>query len=169
MVCVGCGDDEMEIDYSGYDCIQNNPDFNPEPIPAPEGTHQLIFRPNKTVSPIGTGTAGGLEIVNGRNRVFHYRYRLQSNDTIVRELFFEIAPGIDQFTVSSTSLQDINTYLSLRCNCEESLEGVYSIEAGCIKGERLDANNWQIDINVNTTQAGQYVQLMASAVFKKQQ
>lgn len=167
MLFSGCGDDGLEIDYAGYDCIQNNPNFDPEPIPAPEGTHQLIFRPNKTVSPIETGTAGGLEVINGRNRVFHYRYRLQTNDTIQRELFFEIAPGIDHFTVSGTSLQDINTYLDLSCSCEDSLQGVYSIEAGCIKGERLDANNWHIDINVNTTQEGQYVELMASATFNK--
>lgn len=168
LVLVCCNDDGLEIDYSGFDCVQNNPNYQPEPIPAPEGTHTLTLRPNKTSTITGDGTDASLEITNGRNRLFHYRYRLQASDTLSRELYFEIAPGIDQFTVSNQALNDIRTYLFISCSpCEDGLEGVFRVENGCIIGQRLDANNWQIQININTTGNGQYYSLMSEGIYQK--
>lgn len=166
LIVIGCGGEDFEIDYSGFDCIANNPNFDPEPIPAPAGNHQLRFTPNKTIAVNGTDPENGIDIVNGRNRVFQYRYQLQDTQ-LDRQLYFEIEPGIDSFTVSDSSLADINTYLARSCDCPDSPQGVFAVEQGCIIGQRLDANNWEVSINITVHAEGETLEIMATAVFQK--
>lgn len=168
LLLISCNDDGLEIDYEGFDCITNNPDYMPEPIPAPTGSHELTFSPNKTLSVIGDDFNSTVSVIDGRNRVFRFRYQLQSDtDPELRELHFEIEPGIDSFTVSDETLRDINTFYTLSCSCPELLLGTYPMDGGCIVGRRVDANNWQVDINLSTMRGNELVSLMASGNYVK--
>lgn len=161
LLLISCNDDGLEIDYQGFDCITNNPDYIPEPIPAPAGSYDLTFTPNSSLFIIGDDFDSTLSVIDGRNRVFRFRYLLESDTvTELRELHFEIEPGIDSFAVSGDALGEINTYYTLSCSCPELTLGTYPMDRGCIVGRRIDANNWQLDINVRTMRGNEAIRLM---------
>jgi len=68
-----------------------------------------------------------------------------TDDEFANLLYFEIDPLLDRFSVEGAELNAINARYMQSCFCAER---DLKIPEGCIQGQRIDAEHWQIQANL---------------------
>ncbi|WP_319481657.1 hypothetical protein [uncultured Draconibacterium sp.] len=149
--------------HTGENCIDNNPYFEPEPLPE-SGTLACSFYTNSKIS-IDEDTTQNLTVAyiqEGSNTVFRYYYNdhweatgsVGEYDTLPpppadafeTAVVFEVPSNKEEFLLSGNDLKRANAMYGNICNC--SAYGYLPITSGCIKGIKINDSEWQIDINI---------------------
>lgn len=156
-------------DDTGENCIDNNPEFLPAPIPE-EGIHSLHFYSNSEIKTIEESGFTFSHITSGSKTVFKYQYSIDpeewiADDEYAEEILFEIEPGIDAFLISGSDLKRSTALFGQYCFC--TWAGNIPITTGCIKGEKINDEEWKIDINISSEKDDQMIVKMLSEIFVK--
>lgn len=153
------------IDYSGNNCIDNNPDFVPEEIQDSEN-YKLVFYTNSSINVFeNEAEINNAVIEPGKFIVFQYRFNnnddpLIADDEYTEILQFEIDPELERFTISGNSLKQSRAVYGEFCFCLDS--GFLWITDGCIKGKKINSTRWQIEINISAkTKTGKLTKMLS--------
>jgi hypothetical protein len=101
---------------------------------------------------------------NGNDIVFTYRYSTRvcpniADDGAVDQLLFQVPAGTTSFDYNSADLlRSSKCYFSRSCFCPIISS---KIESGIIKGTRINANRWVVEVNIFVPATG------IPVVFKK--
>lgn len=158
------------VNYNGINCIDYNEDFKPINILNNDyDKYKLNFYNNSKLDFTET-----LDIVTniipGDKIVFHYHHYYQ--DTMPdnwsnQSIRFEIDNKIESFILSD---HDLKKAYAIYGNVAFALAGqrhYHWISDGCIKGEKISNEEWQIDINITVTTESNYLYTeMISEIFK---
>jgi len=137
-------------DHTGENCIDNNPGFNPEPVPE-MGSLSLTFYNNSKITTRQQDGITYAEITSGDMTVFQYYYTVDPepmaiDDEYEHVILFEVSVGTDEFLLSGNDLDRANAMFGNFCFC--SAVGYFPITSGCIKGQKMNKGEWHIDINI---------------------
>ena len=159
IVLLGCDKDDGTLE----NCIDNNPEFIPETI-SDAGFHQLAVYPNSTINynpyEIGIG--------NGDKTVFYFSYSedplpMAIDDEFQEVIAFEIDSNMEEFLISGRDLNKSSALYGNLCFC--AVAGYFPITSGCIKGERINENEWQVEIYIIAEKEDAVFTKMLSEIF----
>jgi hypothetical protein len=107
------------------------------------------------------------QINPGDKLVFSVRIETDGHEGIADDeftdlVYFEIDPSMDSFSVESGELNLINARYRQACYCGDT---GFKIPEGCIQGQRIDADHWQIQANLTIEYASWTKALKIDAVF----
>jgi hypothetical protein len=166
----------VEVSIENTNCIDGNPDYNPftfnpenyecaDYVPteycpiAP--TVSAKFESNKKIifEPIDFDKSYGgpfldtynVDITEGEKIVFSYTYHYQGRDFqsfTYETIIFEINNNIDDFLISGRNLLNLNGFYHYAS--PYGPRGKVLVGKGCIKGMKINENEWQIDMNIIT-------------------
>jgi len=159
-----CKKDEPIIDdpinYNGYNCIDNNEDFKPIDI-SDNDYYELIFYNNSKIK-LNENSEISATIVPGENIVFRYftsnTDSAQPDSFIQESIIFEIENYIENFILSDNNIEKACAEYVRSCYCPNIN---YRINDGCIKGQKLSKDEWQIDINVTIVTEGSELKMIS--------
>lgn len=69
-----------------------------------------------------------------------------ADDEFTQRILFEIPAGLDSFLISGESLQNSNAVYGNLCFCLN--RGLFHIDNGCIKGEKIN-RSWKVAMNIS--------------------
>ncbi len=133
-----------------YSCGgQDNPE-RMNPCPEPNQCQYTFFPGAQLVLHQSDSLIEGVEIKPGQQLVFRYRYQRKENpaiadDELTRLIVFQVPDTVHRFSFADEALADVQATLVNQCFCPRQY---YPIRQGSLQGVRLDANRWQISLNV---------------------
>lgn len=168
IVTFSCKKDDP-VNYNGKNCIDNNEDFKPINISNTDfDTYELKFYNNSKLNIIENNEII-VTVISGDKIVFQYTYH--HNDSMPdgfqnESIRFEIDNNIDSFILSDNNLNKARALFG-HFFFSPMDSGYHWISDGCIKGEKISNEEWQIDINITVTTESNYLYTeMISEIFK---
>jgi len=160
--------DKPPIDFEGENCIDGMPDF--APINTNNNEYDFSFFEDSQLSVQESDRIDGVEIVSGDRLVFQYEYVKDdkpniADDEYTERILFEIPTELDSFILSGEDLKSSDAVFGAFCFCLD--RGYFWINEGCIKGEKVNENTWNIAINVSAQASQRAFSVMLSEEFKK--
>jgi hypothetical protein len=89
-----------------------------------------------------------------------------ADDEFTRVLTFEMDPDITSFSLEVDQFDDVNLRFILLCFCSDV--NFKQATAGCIEGEKITDEFWQVQINADFLIANTSLSVVADAVFEIQ-
>ncbi len=152
IIFCGCEKNENDgkINYSGCNCIDNNENFQPVVI-SNNDYYQFTFNRDSKIHIYIYNNSISAGIESGSNLVFQYKYLFDDDSVIIDDEYseiikFEIESGIDNFIISGDDLKKSNAVVGVFSLLPDG--GYHWITSGCIKGVKINENEWQIDMNI---------------------
>jgi hypothetical protein len=171
LLLIGCEKNKQDssLSYFANNCIDNNADFHPLSISDTVNYKMNFYKNSKIHIYSENNKITNAATEPGNNLVFEYSYKYPDNPNIEDDEYsetikFEIKSDLDSFLISNENLPACNAVFGKFCFCAEW--GYHQITGGCIKGLKINENEWQIDINVIAdTKYGNFSKMLSERFF----
>lgn len=110
-----------------------------------------IIYPNASLNIIETENSKFIEVEEGNNLVFEYKFSTEgapeiADDEFTEIVYFELNANTEDFSFNENDFEGINAYLGRFCFCGNT--GFFKITSGTMNGEKTGNNQWRVSINV---------------------
>lgn len=131
-------------------CICNETEFIADPIPN-TSEYSLTFQENSAIEIKNNQNFNEVSIIEGNKLVFEFKYVKDdepfiADDELTETILFEIDDNSDSFELIDNDLEDASVVFGRFCFCVDA--GYHLISNGCINGQKLADDKWQINMSI---------------------